>query len=91
MKDYKTTGPKTRRIIVSRYKIGDIVNYKGTEYKVTDRVVETKRNWKLQIVPYYVYAISRINQDGIFVTLAWFSEKELEPHWTEETKLGELL
>ena len=76
---------------MNRYEIGDIVEYNGSQYKITDKTLQTKRNWKFQIVSYYVYAISRINEHGIFLTLSPISEKELEPHWTKETKLGELL
>jgi len=73
------------------YEIGDIVEYNGSQYKITDRALQTKRNWKLQIVQYYVYAISHISEYGHFLTIEWVTDKDLQPHWTKETKLGELL
>lgn len=79
---------------MNRYEIGDIVEYNGSQYKITDRALQTKRNWKLQIVPYYVYAISYISGDRHFITfltIEWVTDKDLKPHWTKETKLGKLL
>jgi hypothetical protein len=71
--------------------MGDIVEYKGSQYKITDRAIRTKRNWKFQIVPYYAYAISQINEYGLFLTIEWVTDRDLKPHWSKETKLGELL
>lgn len=76
---------------MNRYEIGDIVEFKGRQYKITDRSVRIKRNWKFKLVSYYAYAISQVNEDGFFLTIEWVTDRDLKPHWTKETKLAELL
>ena len=76
---------------MNRYEIGDIVEYMGGQYKITDRAILTKRNWKFQLIPYYAYAITQINEDGLFLTIEWLTDRDLKPHWSKETKLAELL